>query len=114
MNSKALLLELLVSGFFAVACLKARAGDFSKVVLSPRDFLRLTDRVNRLSRTRWQWFAMVLLLIVVRVQTGVPLLVELTALAQFVIFLSLPVAEQKKGMITTGKIRRSNPARSAS
>jgi hypothetical protein len=114
MNSKALLLELLISGFFAVACLKARAGNFSEGVLSPRDFLRLTDRVDRLSRTRWQWFAMVLLLIVVRVQTGVPLLVELTALAQFVIFLSLPVAEQKRGKLTTGKIRRPSPARSAS
>lgn len=114
MNSKALLLELLISGFFAVACLKAHAGNFSKSALSPRDFLRLTDRLNRLSRTRWQWFAMVLLLIVVRVQTGVPLLVELTALAQFVIFLSLPVAEQKRGKITTGEIRRPSPARSAS
>ena len=114
MNSKALLLELLVSGFFAVACLKARAGSFSSGVISPRDFLRLTDRVDRLSRTRWQWFAMVLLLVVVRVQTGVPLLVELTALAQFVIFLSLPVAEPKKGKTATGQIRRPDSARSAS
>lgn len=114
MNSKAILLELLVSGFFAIACLKARAKNLSNGVLSPRDFLRLTDRLNRLSRTRWQWFAMVLLLMVVRVQTGVPLLVELTALAQFVVFLALPVAEQKKGKIAAGKISRTSPARSAS
>ena len=111
MNSKALLLELLVSGFFAIACLKARNSDFSKSALAPRDFLRLTDRLHRLSSTRWQWFSMVLLLLAIRVQSGVPTLVEITALAQFAIFLSLPVAERKKGKTSNGKERSSNLAR---
>lgn len=97
MNTQALFLELLVSGFFAIACFKARAAvDPGKIALRPRDFLRLTDRVERLSRSRWQWFAMVGILILVRMQAGVPLVVELTAAVQFVIFLALPVARQSK------------------
>jgi hypothetical protein len=108
MNPKALLLELLVSGFFAIACLRARDGDFSKAALAPRDFLRLTPRLDRLSRTRWQWFSMVLLLLAVRVQSGVPTVVEITALAQFAIFLSLPVAERKKEQPSVRKTSRRN------
>lgn len=96
-----MLLELLVSGFFAVACFKARAARApGEMALRPRDLLRLTDRVERMSRSRWQWFAMVGLLILVRLQAGVPLVVELTAAAQFIVFLALPVAredEQENG-----------------
>ena len=114
MNTKALLLELLVSGFFAVACLKARDGDFSKAALSPREFLQLTDRLDRLSRTRWQWASMVLLLLVVRMQSGVPVAVELTAFVQFVIFLSLPVAANKKGKAAMAKPNRHGLSRAAS
>ncbi|MFZ0661408.1 MAG: hypothetical protein WAM66_01845 [Acidobacteriaceae bacterium] len=97
MNTKALLLELLVSGFFAIACFKARAAaDPGQIALRPRDFLRLTDRVERLSRSRWQWFSMVGIIILIRLQAGVPLVVELTAALQFVVFLALPVARQTK------------------
>lgn len=92
MDVRAFLIELLVSGFFAIACLKARAGDFGQTALLPREFFRLLPRLERLRRTRWQWFAMVLLLFVIRKQIGVPMVVELTALAQFLIFLMLPVA----------------------
>ncbi len=124
MNTQALLLELLVSGFFAIACFKARAAaDPGPIALRPRDLFRLTDRVERLSRSRWQWFTMVGLLILVRLQMGVPLVVELTAAAQFVVFLALPVAKKSKSSsgsketsssgrrsIGTGKQRRSIPA----
>ncbi|MGA7156194.1 MAG: hypothetical protein WBY53_05080 [Acidobacteriaceae bacterium] len=96
MNEKALYLELLLSGFLAVACFKARAVEPGEVTLRPRDFLRLTDRVERMSRSRWQWFAMAGILVLVRLQTGVPMVVELTALMQLVFFLALPVAKQSK------------------
>lgn len=93
MRYEGLLLELLISGFFAIACFKARAAVTpGQVALRPRDLLRLTDRVERLSRSRWQWFGMVGTLILVRMQAGVPLVVEITALVQFVVFLALPVA----------------------
>jgi hypothetical protein len=97
MNTQALLLELLVSGFFAIACLKARAAtDPGQPALRPRDMFRLTDRLDRLSRTRWQWFAMVGILCLIRMQAGVPLVVELTAATQFIVFLALPVAKLSK------------------
>ncbi len=96
MNEKALFLELLLSGFFAIACFKARAVEPGEVALRPRDFLRLTDRVERMSRSRWQWFAMAGILVLVRLQTGVPMVVELTALMQLVVFLALPVSKQNQ------------------
>ncbi len=99
MNTQALLLELLVSGFFAIACFKARAAvEPGKIALRPRDLFRLTDRLERLSRSRWQWFAMVGILILVRLQAGVPLAVELTAAAQFIVFLALPVARKSQSV----------------
>lgn len=97
MNTQALLLELLVSGFFAIACFKARPeGDIRQVAVRPMDLLRLTDRITRLSRSRWQWFAMVGIIALVRMQIGVPMVVELTAAIQFIIFLALPVARREK------------------
>jgi hypothetical protein len=97
MNTQALFLELLVSGFFAIACFKARAAVVpGQIALRPRDMFRLTDRVERLSRSRWQWFAMVGILILVRMQAGVPLAVEITAAVQFVVFLALPVAHKSQ------------------
>jgi hypothetical protein len=107
MNSQALFLELLVSGFFAVACLKARAAATpGPMALRPRDLLRLTDRVERLSRSRWQWFAMAGILILIRMQAGVPLSVELTAAAQFILFLALPVARATQ----PGSMAKSSPS----
>lgn len=111
MNHKALLLELLVSGFFAIACFRARGGEVGTIAVKPRDFLRLTDRLDRLSRTRWQWLSMVLIVIFVRLQSGVPLVVELTAALQFVVFLALPVQKQQKVSAETGSVRRKFPAR---
>lgn len=91
MSTQALLVELLVSGFFAIACFKARASTpISSVALRPRDLLRLTNRLDRLSRTRWQWVAMVGIIILLRMHAGVPLVVELTAATQFLLFLALP------------------------
>jgi hypothetical protein len=118
MDFQPFLIELLVSGFFAIACLRGRAGEFTKSALSPRDFFRMLPRLERLRRTRWQWFAMVLLLFVIRKQIGVPMVVELTALAQFLIFLMLPVAHECKqpvrsDRVTGGRSERGIQARAA-
>ena len=90
MGTQALLVEGLLSSFFAIACFRARAESASTQGLAPQRLFMLTDRLERLRRSRWQWFAMVLLLVMVRLQMGVPLVAELTALAQFVVFLALP------------------------
>jgi hypothetical protein len=94
MNKQALLVELLLSGFFAIACFKARLSSAHELRL--RDLLYLTDRVERLRRTRWQWCAMVLLLVFARMQMQAPIVAELTALAQFAFFLILPTGKQGK------------------
>jgi hypothetical protein len=106
MNTRSLLVELLISGFFAIACFRARAEATSDMAMRPRDLLRLTDRLERLRRTRWQWFAMVLVIIFVRLQAGLPLVVEMTAALQFVIFLALPTQKKLHGKV--GKINRNS------
>jgi hypothetical protein len=88
MTKEAMLLEVLLSGFFAIACFKARAADAHE--LRFKDLFYLTDRLERLRRTRWQWCAMVLLIVFGRMQVQAPILAELTGLAQFLLFLALP------------------------
>jgi len=90
LSKQALLLELLLSGFFAVACFRARATAFDSMNFAPRALFVLTDRLERMRRTRWQWASMVLLLVIVRMQWGAPMVAEFTLLAQFILFLALP------------------------
>ena len=92
MALQALLVELLISGFFAVACLKAREQSSSLRAITPRSLLSLTNRLERLKRSRWQWFSIVLLILLARMQIGRPILAELTALAMFVLFLAAPTS----------------------
>ena len=97
MNWKITLLELLLAGFFAVACI--RAGGMVSVERTKvlGDFFRLSGRLERLRRSRWQWFCMVLILLVLRLQHQLPLAVEIMVALQFVIFLALPVRAIAKG-----------------
>ena len=103
MNAKTLLIELLLAGFFAVACLKARvptSGD-----LPPRfgDFFRLPSRWERLRRSRWQWFAMVAFMLVLRLQEQLPLTIEVMVVLEFALFLALPV---RANAVTPPQARR--------
>lgn len=88
-----LLLELLVAGFFAVACFRARpqlrAGEKPKW----ESFFRLTSRIERLRRSRWQWFSMVAVLLVLRMQNQLPAAVEIMVGMMFLIFLVFPVQQ---------------------
>jgi hypothetical protein len=99
MSTQALLIEFLLSGFFAIACFRARAESPTGGGLAPAQLFKLTDRLTRLRRTRWQWCAMVLLLVIMRLQSGAPLVAELTALAQFVVFLALPSQSDPAGVL---------------
>jgi hypothetical protein len=90
MDTRALLIELLISGFFAVACFRARAASPDMSGVTPYVLFGLTDRLERLHRSRWQWCSIVILLVIVRMQRGTPLVAEVTALIQFIIFLALP------------------------
>jgi hypothetical protein len=83
-------MELLLSGFFAIACFRARATGIENVGVAPRALFAMTDRVERLRRSRWQWFAMILLLVVIRIESGAPMVAEVTVVAQFLLFMLLP------------------------
>jgi hypothetical protein len=91
MNQEVMLfLELLLGGFFAVACIRASVPSTLNGKLRFQDFLRFPNRLERLRHTRWQWFSMVALLLAVRLQTGVPTILELIVAVQFAIFFALP------------------------
>jgi hypothetical protein len=98
MDARTALFELLMAGFFAVACLRAHgpfAGDGRFTI---GKFFRLPDRLERLRRTRWQWASMVAILLVVRLQQPIPLALEIMIAAQFLLFMALPArAEAKSG-----------------
>lgn len=99
MSTQALMIELLMAGFFAVACFRARAITSPDLAgIAPRALFGLTGRLERLRRSRWQWFCMVLLLALVRFQLATPLVAELTAAAEFIVFLALPSVQPNTGV----------------
>ncbi len=92
MNVKTALIELLLAGFFAVACIRAQAPAALKCssVRKFTDFFRLPGRLERLQRSRWQWFAMVAVMLMLRLQQQLPPAVEVIAVIEFALFLALP------------------------
>jgi predicted branched-subunit amino acid permease len=97
MDGRTLLFELLMAGFFAVACIRAHGPVESGHKLTFGEFFHLLNRLERLIHTRWQWISMVGLLLVIRMQQPIPLGLEIMVAAQFVIFLALPVRAVAKG-----------------
>ena len=91
MNERTIFLELLLAGFFAVACLRACVPTTPKSKLDFGSLVRLPGRLERLRRSRWQWFSTVLLMLILRLQHELPLTIELMVVLQFLLFLVLPV-----------------------
>jgi hypothetical protein len=91
MNITTILIELLLGGFFAVACVKAHEPLVPGQKMTLADFFSLSDRVERLKRSRWQWFSMVFLMLIIRLQGHMPLMLEMMVVAEFVLFVALPV-----------------------
>jgi len=85
-----ILLEVLLGGFFAVACTRASVPSAANGKLRLADLLRFPGRLERLRRSRWQWFSMVAVLLAVRLQTGVPTILEVIVAVQFLIFFLMP------------------------
>jgi hypothetical protein len=90
MSNQTMLVELILGGFFAVACMRTSMPVAPEGKLHFSDLLRLPGRIERLRRSRWQWFSMVALLLVVRLQKGMPLVLEVTVALMFLLFLALP------------------------
>ena len=89
MNRETMLVELLLGGFFAVACMRAFIPQASEK-LSFGNLFRIPSRLERLRRSRWQWFSIVALLLIVRLQRGMPLVLEFTVAFEFLLFFALP------------------------
>lgn len=99
MDRRTALFELLMAGFFAVACLRAHGPIAADSRLTVGELFRFPDRLDRLRRTRWQWAAMVAILLAVRLQQPVSLGLEVMIAIQFVLFMALPVrVEAKSGV----------------
>ncbi len=103
MNWPMMMVEAILAGFFAVACLRACVPSNPDGKLHFTDLLRFPGRLERLRRTRWQWFSMVALLLVIRLQAGLPLVLEVIVAMEFLVFLALPTMVQTPG----GKKNRS-------
>lgn len=92
MTHQTMLLEVLLGGFFGVACIRTIAPSAADTQLDFANFFRLPGRIERLRRSRWQWFSMVLILLICRLQNQLPIVLELMVALQFVAFLALPSA----------------------
>ena len=90
MNVQTALVATMLSGFFAVACIRASRPAAAPSGASWTSLFRFPGRLERLRRARWQWFAMVAFMIVLRVQQQLPLALELMAALQFLVFMLLP------------------------
>ena len=90
MNERTILLELLVGGFFAVACIRASVPAAPADSFRFNSILRFPGRLERFQRSQWQWAAMVLLTLVLRMQQELPVILEFMVALQFLLFFALP------------------------
>jgi hypothetical protein len=90
MDLKTVSIEILLAGFFAVACLRAQSPFREDAQVSFSDFFRLSGRIDRLRASRWAWFSLVAFMLVLRLQQQLPLVAELIALIEFTVFVALP------------------------
>lgn len=96
MSQETMLVELILGGFFAVACMRTAVPSASDGSLRFSDLMHLPNRIERLRRSRWQWFSMVALLLVIRLQKGMPLVLEVTVALMFLVFFALPTRAPAK------------------
>ena len=104
MNARTVLLELLLSGFFAVACVRASVAAKSGETNFFAGLLRFPGRIERVRRSRWQWAAMAALMIVLRLQQQLPLALEWMALLQFLLFFAVPSRSSPRDAAGTGHV----------
>ena len=90
MSGKLMLAELLLAGFFAIACVRAHGPVATGERITFGELFRFPDRLDRLRRSRWQWFSIVALMLVLRLQEQLPLVLEIMVAVEFAVFLALP------------------------
>ncbi|HEY4380129.1 MAG TPA: hypothetical protein VGN01_07265 [Acidobacteriaceae bacterium] len=97
MFSKDVLFELLLTGFFALACLRAQVAHESGRPVRLNEIFRFRGRIERLRRSRVQWISILVLLTLARIQWSLSLFVEFLAAVMFLGFLALPSAKSAVG-----------------
>lgn len=90
MLSKDLLYELLLTGFFALACFRAQASHDGDLPIRIGEMFRFRGRIERLKRSRTQWISILVLLILARIQWSLSLFVEVLFAVLFVAFIAVP------------------------
>ena len=96
MNAQTALVATMLSGFFAVACIRAARPASAASGGSWTSLLRFPGRIERLRRSRWQWFAMVSFMLVLRMQGQLSLTLELMAALQLLLFMLLPARSKEE------------------
>jgi len=94
MEWKTLLIECLLAGFFALACFQAQTAPPAGRAKQFADFFKLSGRIERLRRSRWQWFSLVAFMLVLRLQQQLPVILELMVAIEFTLFMALPRAQE--------------------
>jgi hypothetical protein len=94
MDWKTLVIEFLLAGFFAVACFRAQTEPPAGRDRTWTDFFKLSGRIERLRRSRWQWFSLVGFMLVLRLQQQLPLILELMVAIEFTLFMALPKSQR--------------------
>jgi hypothetical protein len=90
MHVETLLFEMMLSGFFAIACIRAISPECRSGKSGFSSLWHFPGRIERLRRSRWQWFSMATLLLVIRLQRGTPFVLEATAGLMFILFIAMP------------------------
>ena len=97
MDVKTVLLGLLLSGFFGIACFRASGPlPVADGRASLDRLFRFPGRLERFRRSKAQWFAMVSLMLVLRLQGQLPPVLEVMAALQLVLFLALPASAERR------------------
>ena len=84
-------LELLLAGFFAIGRIRSHGRFEPGRKMRFLDFCRLAGRLERLRGSRWQWFSMVAIMLLLRLQHQLPPAVESLVWMMFLVTLIVPV-----------------------
>jgi hypothetical protein len=90
---KVTILELLVAGFFGIACFWAPTRSNAGTNALFAWIARLSLRVDLLRRSRWQWLTVIGTMLGLRIQHQLPPAVELMVGLTFLILLAFPLRQ---------------------
>ena len=88
---KLTIVELLLTGVFGLVCFSDRSPRRADGKTMFRSSFQRSGRLERLRRSRWQYMAIVAVMLVLRIQHTLPPTVELTVGLLFLVMLAFPI-----------------------